>query len=135
MKQERIMESIASAINRLECSMETPAKKDAENLAILVWQAGADLEYALFLFSLMHQDKTETSSWKAGSRSKQVDIGFTLSSALDLLQEAKDDMKVGELFIAHKKTWMARGYLLSVHNAFEKKQNAPRGSRRRVQGY
>lgn len=119
---------MASAIDHLKGSMNALAKKNAESLAILVWQAGADLEYALFLFSLMHQDTTETSSWKTRSRSKQVDIGFTLSSALRLLQEAKDDMKMGELVNAHKKTWMARGYLLSVHNAFEKKRKVQRGA-------
>lgn len=122
MKQEKIIEAIASAINRLEGSMKALAKKDEKNLVNLVWRAGADLEYALFLFSLMHQNESESSSWKIDSRSKQVEISSILSSVQNLLREAKDNMEAGELLDAHKKTWTARGYLLRVHDTFEKKR-------------
>ncbi|TEU05136.1 hypothetical protein E3I90_04965 [Candidatus Bathyarchaeota archaeon] len=126
MKQEKIIESIASAVNHLEGSMKALAKKDEKNLVNLVWRAGADLEYALFLFSLMHQNESESSSWKIDSHSKQVEISSILSSVQNLLREAKDNMKAGELFDAHKKTWTARGYLLRVHDTFEKKRKEQR---------
>jgi len=126
MKQEKITESIASAVNHLEGSMKALAKKDEKNLVNLVWRAGADLEYALFLFSLMHQNESESSSWKIDSHSKQVEISSILSSVQNLLREAKDNMKAGELFDAHKKTWTARGYLLRVHDTFEKKRKEQR---------
>ncbi len=126
MKQEKITESIASAVNHLEGSMKALAKKDEKNLVNLVWRAGADLEYALFLFSLMHQNESESSSWKIDSHSKQVEISSILSSVQNLLREAKDNMKATELFDAHKKTWTARGYLLRVHDTFEKKRKEQR---------
>lgn len=126
MKQEKIIESIASAINRLEGSMKTLAKKDEKNLVNLVWRAGADLEYALFLFSLMHQNESESSSWKIDLHSKQVEISSILSSVQNLLREAKDNMEAGELLGAHKKTWTARGRLLKVHDTFEKKRREQR---------
>ncbi len=126
MKQEKIVESIASAINRLEGSMKALAKKDEKNLVNLVWRAGADLEYALFLFSLMHQNESESSSWKIDLHSKQVEISSILSSVQNLLREAKDNMEAGELLGAHKKTWTARGYLLRVHDTFEKKRREQR---------
>lgn len=102
--------------------MKALAKKDEKNLVNLVWRAGADLEYALFLFFLMHQDESESSSWKVDPHSKQVEISSTLLSVQDLLREAKDNVEAGELLVAHKKTWMARGYLLRVHGTFEKKR-------------
>jgi len=126
MKQEKIIESIASAINRLEGSMKALAKKDEKNLVNLVWRAGADLEYALFLFSLMHQNEPESSSWKIDLHSKQVEISSILSSVQNLLREAKDNMEAGELLGAHKKTWTARGHLLKVHDTFEKKRREQR---------
>jgi len=126
MKQEKIIESIASAINHLEDYMKTLAKKDEKSLVNLVWRAGADLEYALFLLSFMHQNQSESSSWKIDSYSKQVEISSTLSFVQDLLREAKDNMEAGELLDAHKKTWMARGYLLRVHDTFEKKRKEQR---------
>ena len=127
MKQEKIVESIASAINRLEGSMKALAKKDEKNLVNLVWRAGADLEYALFLFSLMHQNESESSSWKIDLHSKQVEISSILSSVQNLLREAKNNMvEEDELLGAHKKTWTARGYLLRVHDTFEKKRREQR---------
>ena len=126
MKQEKISEFLASAINHLVGSMKALAKKDKKNLVNLVWRAGADLEYALFLFSLMHQNESESSSWKIDSHSKQLEISSILSSVQNLLREAKDNMKAGELPDAHKKTWMARGNLLRVHDTFEKKRREQR---------
>jgi hypothetical protein len=126
MKQEKIIESVTSAINHLVGSMKALAKKDEKNLVNLVWRAGADLEYALFLFSLMHQNESESSSWKIDSHSKQLEISSILSSVQNLLREANDNMRAGELPDAHKKTWMARGYLLKVHDTFEKKRKEQR---------
>jgi hypothetical protein len=122
MKQENIFGAITSAIAYLEDSMEALAKKDEKKVAHFAWRAASDLEYALFLFSLMHQDETESSSWKLNPHTKQLEIGPLLISAQDLLKEAKDDFEAGELHKAHKKTWMVRGHLLWVHDFLEKKR-------------
>ncbi len=121
MKQENIFKAMTSAIAYLEDSMEVLVKKDEKKVAHFAWRAASDLEYALFLFSLMHQDETESSSWKLNPKSKQVEIGPLLISAQDLLNEAKNSFEADELHEAHKKTWMARGQLLRVHDFLEKK--------------
>ena len=121
MKQENIFKVITSAIAHLEDSMEALVKKDEKKVAHFAWRAASDLEYALFLFSLMHQDETESSSWKLNPKSKQVEIGPLLISAQDLLKEARNSFEADELHEAHKKTWMARGQLLRVHDLLEKK--------------
>jgi hypothetical protein len=121
MKQENIFKAITSAIAHLEKSMETIIKKDEKKVAHFAWRAASDLEYALFLFSLMHQDETESSQWKINPKPKQVEIGPLLISAQDLLKEAKNSFEADELHEAHKKTWMARGQLLRVHDLLEKK--------------
>ena len=122
MKQENILKAITSAIAHLESSIDAIVKKDEKKVVHFTWRAASDLEYALFLFSLIHQDETETSSWKLDPRSKQVEIGPSLISAQDLLKEAKDSFEADDLHEAHKKTWMARGHLLSVHDFLEKKR-------------
>jgi len=122
MKQENIFKAITSAIAHLENSMDAIAKKDETKVMQLNWRAASDLEYALFLFSLIHQDETESSSWKLDPRSKQLEIEPLLIFAQDLLKEAKDNFEAEKLHEAHKKTWMARGQLLKVHDFFEKKQ-------------
>jgi hypothetical protein len=121
MKQENIFKAITSAIAHLENSMETIVKKDEKKVAHFAWRAASDLEYALFLFSLMHQDETESSPWKTNPKPKQVEIGPLLISAQDLLKEAKNSFEADELHEAHKKTWIARGKLLRVHDLLEKK--------------
>ena len=122
MKQENILKTITSAIAHLENSMEALAKKAEKKVVHFTWRAASDLEYALFLFSLMHQDETESSSWKLNPHTKQVEIGPLLISAQDLLKEAKNSFEADELHQAHKKTWMARGHLLRLHDFLEKKQ-------------
>ena len=122
MKRENILEALTSAINHLEDSIRALVEKDEKKLVKFVWKASADLEYALFLFSLLHQDETESSSWKPDPHSKQVEIGPSLMLAQDLLKEAKQSFEADELHGAYKKTWMARGHLLGVHDSFEKKR-------------
>ena len=88
----------------------------------LVWRAAADLEYALFLFSIMHQDESESSSWRLSPHLKKVEVESVLASTRDILKEAESKTNAGELREAHKKTWMARGYLLRLQEFFEKRR-------------
>lgn len=129
MKQEKIAESTLSAANHLEDSLGALAKNDEEKLESHVWEASADLEYALFLFSLVHQDEGESSSWKAISHSRQVETGATLSSVQNLLRKAKSKMESGKLLDAHKMIWKARGHLLRIQGAFEKKRRKRQNAR------
>jgi len=122
MKKENILKAITSAIAYLEDSMEALVKKDEKKVVHFTWRAASDLEYALFLFSLTHQDETESSSWKLNPHPKQLEIGPLLISAQDLLKEAKNSFEANELQKAHKKTWMARGNLLKVHDFIEKER-------------
>ena len=122
MKRKNILKAITSAIAYLEDSMEALVKKDEKKVVHFAWRAASDLEYALFLFSLTHQDETESSSRKLNPHPKQLEIGPLLISAQDLLKEAKNSLEADERHEAHKKTWMARGYLLRLHDFLEKKR-------------
>jgi len=114
MINKKIAEAVTSAISHLEESMKVLMEKDEQGVVGCVWEAAAELEYALFLFSLTQQEEAERSSWKLNLPSKQVEVGLILVSAQDLLIEAKSCIDIGELEKAHKKTWTARGYLLEV---------------------
>jgi len=116
------LENITSAINHLEESMKALVEKNEEEVMRSVWRAAADLEYALFLFSFMHQDENPSASWKLDQSAKQVEVGPTLVLAQDLLKEAKDSFEAENFHEAHKKTWMARGHLLRIHDFFEKRR-------------
>lgn len=124
MKTEKIHEAITSAINHLEDSVEAFATKKETEVMNNVWRAAADLEYALFLFSLKHQDETKSSSWKLDPHPKQVEIEPLLMSTKKFLEAAKENIKTKNFLQAHKNAWIARGHLLRIHDAFEKKRKS-----------
>ena len=122
LKQENILKAITSAIAYLEGSIEARVKKDKKLVAHFAWRAASDLEYALFLFSLMHQNETESSTWKPMFHKQQLEIGSLLDSTQTLLKEAKNSFTRDELYEAHKKTWIARHHLLRLHDFLEKEK-------------
>ncbi len=124
MTLEKILVAIDSSISHLEDSVEASEKDKETKVMSDVWQAAADLEYALFLFSLMHQNAAKPSSWKTNPRSKQDEMKPLLASTKDLLETAKESLKTKNLLEAYKKAWIARGHLLRIHDAFEKKRKS-----------
>jgi len=130
MRLEKLTGAIVSARSHLEDSMKVVSKGTDEEVSGMVWRAAADLEYALFLFSIRHPDASESSSWKVGLRSKDVEVDSVLASTRDLLEEAESKIKAGELGEAHKKTWIARGYLLKLHNFFEKRRKLEKAAKK-----
>jgi len=114
MRKKKIVWAITSAIKYFEESMKALVEKDEQGVMDSIWEASAELEYALFLFSLIQQEEVERSSWKLDLPSKQVEVRPILLSAQNLLKEAKSCIDIGELGKAHKKTWIARGLLLAV---------------------
>ena len=130
MRLKKLTQAIASARGHLEDSMKSVSKGSDEDVNGVVWRAAADLEYALFLFSVIHQDESGSSSWKLGLRSKDVEVDSVLASTRDLLEEAESKIEAGEIHEAHQKTWMARGYLLKLQEFFEKKRKLKRAAKK-----
>jgi len=121
MIEERVRKAIESAVRNLEASLKALTEKDEMTLMKSVWQAAADSEYALFLFSLTHEEETEDSLRKSKDSPKKMEVGPTLTLAQELLAEAKEKVDA-EDFEAYRKTWMARGYILKAQGALEKKR-------------
>lgn len=119
MKQGKLTKVITSAISNLEDSAKALVEKNEKDLLGHVWQAAADSEYALFLFSFMQPEGFEGSSWKPSLHLKKMEIGPAVVLAQDLLKEAKKSIEKNDLHEAYKKTWMARGYLLKVWNMLQ----------------
>jgi len=124
MTLEKILAAINSSISHLEDSVAASEKDKETTVTSDVWQAAADLEYALFLFSLMHQEEPKPSSLKTNPRSKQAEMKPLLASSKDLLETAKESLKTQNLLEANKKASVARGHLLRIHDAFEKKRKS-----------
>jgi hypothetical protein len=122
MNREKILSAIASAIGHLENSMKMFSEKKEEEIFNMVWRASSDVEYCLFLLSLLHSNEAVSFYSKHKSSSKQMEIQPALTSALNMLKEAKSNIDSNNLVNAHEKTWQARGYLFKVQEVFQKKR-------------
>jgi len=123
MQKEKIKEALNLAVTHLNDSMRVLAKNNDEKAVVnSLWLASSETEYVLFLFSLMHTEKSETPPWKQSSQPKQVvEVGPALASAQSLLKEAKNNVESGVTERAYEKAWAARNLLLKVQELFEKK--------------
>jgi len=126
MQKEKIREAINSAITHLDDSMRTLTKNNDEKaVANSLWHASSETEYALFLLSLIHHEKSESSPWKQSSQPKQVvEVSPALASAQSLLKEARNNLEAGATEKAYEEAWTARNLLLKAQELFEKKQKS-----------
>lgn len=122
MHTDKIAEAIASALNHLENSMKALANQNESAVGDSVWRAAAETEYALFLLSLTHQSEYSSSSTKHSSLAKQTEVRPFLTTAQNLLKEAKESLIERIIEEAHEKTWDARGYILKAWDLLEKKR-------------
>lgn len=122
MNREKILGAITSAMGYLESSLKLFSNKKEEEISNMVWRASSDVEYCLFLLSLLHSNEAEGFSLKHQSSSKQIEIQPALTSALNMLKEAKSNVENDDLAKAHEQAWQARNYLFKVQEIFEKKR-------------
>jgi len=121
MQIQKISKTVTSALAYIEDAIVAQAKGNIEKVMQLTWRAASNLEYGLFLFSLRYPEETQSSSWTLPPI-KQPKIDSLLASTQELLKEAAKSLEADDLKEAHKKTWIARGQLLRIHDFFEKKQ-------------
>ena len=109
-------------MEHLENSRKSITENNENMLANQVWKTSAEVEYALFLFSILQQNQHQSHSWKVDLKSKQLEVTPVIASTQELLQKAKTSFENGDFLEAHKKIWIARDYLLKVQNVLEKKR-------------
>lgn len=119
---KKILKALKSAITYVDNSMPAMDKKDENSLADSIWHVAAELEYVLFLFSITVKDKVDKSKWKLNPKLKKVELGPTLVTVQDLLNEAEKCTKNEKLLDAYKSAYIARHYILKVQKEFARKK-------------
>jgi hypothetical protein len=122
MTKEKITQAIESAINYIENSLKVLEAKDENLLMNMLWHASAELEYALFLFSIQLEDKPESPQLSKGSHQKQLEMDSVLTATQTLLKETEHHVKKDEFDKAYNKVWQVRGDLLRLQEFLEKKR-------------
>ena len=120
---EKVSNALKSAVAHLENSISALNKNDENLFANSLWHVAAELEYALFLFSIMFPDENSLSSWKRKSELK-IEVGSMLVEVKNLLNEAKKFVLDGRLLDAYRSAYIARHYMLKVQEDLAKKKHA-----------
>lgn len=116
MYAQKISKAVTSALVYLEDAIDS--RDELSEVEMLVWKAASDLEYGLFLFSLIDPE-SKHAAWKL-STSKRIEVEYLLASTRRLLQEALENLEADDFKEAYKKTWLARGQLFNIHDFYEK---------------
>jgi hypothetical protein len=129
---ERVSKALKSALTHLENSALALNKGNENLLTDNVWRVAAELEYALFLFSIMLQDEVDKSGWKINPKLKKVEVGPTLVTVRDLLTQAEKFAAEEKLLNAYKNTYIARNLILKVQEIFTKRNVKPSKGNRAI---
>jgi len=119
---EKTLKALKSATNHLENLMLALDKKDESSFIDSLWHVAAELEYALFLFSVTFQGESDTSRWKPNPELKNVDTEQFLAEARNFLSEAETYLLNGKLMDAYKNAYIARHYIFKVQEDLAKKK-------------
>jgi len=119
---KKILKALKSAITYVDSSMPAMDKKDENSLTDSIWHVAAELEYVLFLFSITVKDKVDKSKWKLNPKLKKAELGPTLVTVQDLLNEAEKCTKNEKLLDAYRSAYIARHYILKVQKEFARKK-------------
>lgn len=121
---EKLLKAINSAVAYLENAIRTFNEKDEKTLSENLWHVGAELEYAVFLFSLMFSD--EESRLKRNPKFEKVGADF-LIKIKDLLKESEKLVKNGKLAEAYENIFLARDCILKFgEESAKKKRGKPK---------
>jgi hypothetical protein len=122
MINEKVSNALRSATTHLENSMVALNKKDENSFADSLWHVAAELEYALFLFSITFPNESNLSSWKRNPELKKIETASMLAEMKNLLNEAERFVVEERLLDAYKSAYVARHYVLTVQEDLAKKK-------------
>lgn len=118
---EKITRALTSCQAYLEKSIAA-AKGVSEEYDISVWHAAAELEYALFLFSLKNANSDVTPKWKTESTDRSDPPAKLLQKAQVLVAKSRTSGISGKWLEAYKGAFAARHILLRIQRESAKKK-------------
>jgi hypothetical protein len=117
---EKIHKTLKTANGYLEKSITALNNKDENLFSECLWHVAAELEYALFLFSITLQNENNLVNLKQNP--KKIDAMPNLGEVQSLLNEAERFMANAKLLEAYKNVYMARHYTLKIQEGLAKKK-------------
>jgi len=119
---EKVLKALKAAITYMENSILALNKKDENSFDDNIWHVAAELEYALFAFSITFQNETNVSKWKPNPEFKKLDTNSVMAEVRNLLNKAEKYMTNQKLLDSYKNAYIARHYVLKVQEDLAKKK-------------
>ncbi len=119
---DKILKALESALNHLKLSTSALKNSDENAFSNSVWHVAAELEYALFLFSLAFGNNYDTLKVKPNPEPKNLQFDSVIGEVENLLEEAKKLTSSGNLLDAYKSAYMARHRVFKVQEILAKKK-------------
>lgn len=113
----KISNAIRKALSLIEKQAESLNKGETE---ADVWHAASEVEYALFLLSMVRGDEKQPSTPKAKRAPRRVDE--LLERAEEALKRCEEKLAENKYPSAHQEAYSARWFLLKIHEINEKKR-------------
>ncbi|MEM2338015.1 MAG: hypothetical protein QXP06_05375 [Candidatus Bathyarchaeia archaeon] len=120
---DKISKALKSAISYLDNSILSLRNKDENAFSNSVWHVAAELEYALFLFSITLGNGHNVSIAKSNPEVKSIQMDQVMLKVKGLISEAEESIGKGELSDAYKNVYLARHYVFNVQENLTKKKN------------
>jgi hypothetical protein len=87
-----------------------------------MWHAAAELEYALFLFSLKGSDDDVVLNWKTGSHDRGGSLAKLVNTVQNMLVQSKESIVAGNWVQARKYACAAGNILLGIQREHTRKK-------------
>jgi len=123
MQRDKIEAALTAALRHMEALIGALPSKDEKTILDSLWSASSETEYAVFLLSLLQRGMSNATSQKQESTVKlPVELESTLSSAQQLLTNAKANLQAGNYVRSYEDAWTARNLLLRAQDHVDKKR-------------
>jgi hypothetical protein len=119
---KEIVQSLDSSMSYVKESFRILGTAPLKEFDVCVWHAAAELEYALFLFSLKIQDENVTKGWKPNRSRRKDDAATLLKAAQESLSRSQESVCAEEWLKAYRNAFAARHLLLWVQKDLAKKR-------------
>jgi hypothetical protein len=117
---EKILKTLKNVNGYIEKTMVALNNKDENLFADSLWRVAAELEYALFLFSITLQNENNIAHWKQNP--KKMDVTPSVGEVQSLLNEAMSFVEDGKLLEAYKNVYVARHSTLKIQEELAKRK-------------
>jgi len=122
MQRDKIEAALTTALKHIEEAINAHTRNDEKAMSNSLWSTSAETEYAVFLLSLLQNDRSNTTLKQEVSRKQLTEPESILTSAQQLLKSAKENVQAGEHIKGYEEAWTARNLLLKLQESLEKKR-------------